>query len=207
MAWAASAPRSARAGSSRNARRASPAAGSSAAGPKRAAVTTWRVGRGMGPEDPRHQPRRVPRQWADQAPPRGPVAPQPGGRLRDGTVEQHGAIGGQDVRRGHLRMRQLDAERREVERAEERRDERRRDDRGARVVDEPRKRQLGRPEAAAGGRRALVDADREPGAGHRDGRRQPVRPAADDDRVERAVGEGHGLRILAAAAVHPDARR
>ena len=51
--------------------------------------------------------------------------------------------------------------------------------------------------AAADRRRRLVHAHREPVAGQRDGRGQPVRPRADDDRVQARhparLGHGHGL--------------
>jgi hypothetical protein len=116
----------------------------------------------------------------------------------DRPVEEDREVGGEEMSRGYLGVGQLRAQRREVERAEERRDERRGDDRRARVVDEARERQLGRSEPAARRRRPLVDAHGEPGAGKGDRRRQAVRSAADDDRVESVVGDAHRLRIFGA---------
>ena len=60
-------------------------------------------------------------------------------------------------------------------------------DRAAHVVDEARQRELGGPAPAADHGRALEHAHRATRAGERDRRSEPVRAAADDDRVEHGI--------------------
>ena len=80
-------------------------------------------------------------------------------------------------------MDELEPVRRERERAEERRAGNERVDRRAEVVDEARKRQLGRPRAAAGLVGALAHENLEALAGERDRGCEPVGARADDDGV------------------------
>ena len=73
-----------------------------------------------GTQDPGHESLGVQRQRADQASPGGPVTAQPGCRLVDRSMKQDRAVRGEDMGRGHVRVRQRHAERSEVQRAEER---------------------------------------------------------------------------------------
>ena len=81
----------------------------------------------------------------------------------------------------------IDPARGQVDRGEEGRGQRQRQDRRAHVVAEPGQGQGHRPRPATRLIGRLVDADRAPGTGQRDGRRQAVGSRPDDDRVDPAV--------------------
>jgi hypothetical protein len=89
------------------------------------------------------------------------------------VLEQHGRPVVERVRRRRIRLDPLDVE---LERAKERRSQTERVDRGADVVDEPRQRQLGRPQAAAELLLRLVNLDLQAGSRKRDRRREAIRP-------------------------------
>ena len=77
-------------------------------------------------------------------------------------------------------------------------------DRRARVVDEPRQRQLGGAGPTPDGVRRLVDPDRPPGPRELDRGGEPVGPGADDDRVEggrHLVASTIALRLASSSPV------
>jgi hypothetical protein len=118
-------------------------------------------------------------QGADQQPVRAVVATEPGGRRQQAVLEQNCRPILKRMCGRRIRLNPLDVE---LERAKERRSETKRVDRRADVVDEPRQRQLGGPQAAAELLLRLVNLDLQAGTRKRDRRREPVRPGADNDR-------------------------
>ena len=140
------------------------------------------------PQDLRTDLGHVAHQRPEQPPPGAPVrAAQALAGDRDGPLEDGRPSAVERVRDRRIGMDDLDAVGGQVDRGEERRRQRQRQDRRAHVVAEPGQRQLHGPRPAAGLRGGLVDADRAPGTGQRDGRGQPVRPGPDDDRVDRRL--------------------
>ena len=129
----------------------------------------------------------IPHERPEQPPPRAAIRAQAGGRRRHRPLEHDRAPTVQRVRDRRVRMDQLHPARGQVDRGEERRCQRQRQDRRAHVVAEPGQGQLHRPRPATGLIGRLVDTDRAPGTGQRDGRRQAVGSRPDDDRVDPAV--------------------
>ena len=182
--WAAFPARSARAGSSSNRRRVSPAAERRPSAANRAAGSGCRGGRSGGPSRTSSE-RRASRARAGRSAlgrrgrraPSRPPSRRPSGAARPRRRRRAGgpAAGRGAPRAG--RAPRAAATTGTASRAQ-------RVHRRAHVVEMPGQRELLGARAAADRRRALEHPHRAAGLGKRDRRRQPVRAGADDDRVE-----------------------
>ncbi len=195
---------SARASGSRNRMRARSRAGGRAGTPNRARSSGWRGGRVTGASSigtRRSHSRASGPNRRRQASASRPSASSIGAEV---PLQDDAPAGLQRMGERRLGLDPLKAVPTEVERAEERRGEAQRVDRGARVVDEPRQRELGGAGPAADLVGGFVHPYGPPGPGELDRRGEPVGPRPDDDRVEPVRAHG---RVAAASGMPAAIRR